>query len=365
MDVQYIIKFTRCPRCNSFSLKELSPEDDTNKSGIFSKNTLICNNCGYRYVLQGNSLKEISSQTERIEKTERKIPEAESFVPKIEQTNKNKKVTKTALILIGIIGLLMFGIFLYFHFSNSNNNPLNFSKLHEKESTSTTASTMETQIAKKEPKPEKRKNEDSQAATSETEEQVSIVNSEDSQESKEENEPIEPQNANDSSGPRPEDEAKSQGEAFHLPPTDDPHEELNPIKENSLGKQHAKAYKIFEYSSLKVRSSSPHTSDHSHRWYFNRKDITISREESQQVFIAGDPNGKRNWAVDDELQINGERIKGCSEVGNKQGNIPHSIRIKPLDITHLIPSNQETKLDIRLVDYGIFWGNTALYIVVI
>ena len=122
--------------------------------------------------------------------------------------------------------------------------------------------------------------------------------------------------------------------------------------------------KIYDLSYMKVRRSYPNSSDPSHRWFFNKRTVVIKRSSEQRVFIAGDERGRRAWAVDDEIRINGQRIKGFSEEITEIGVIPHSAKVPPHDITALVPVGGEVTLDIRLVDYGIFWGNTPIYIVV-
>jgi len=122
--------------------------------------------------------------------------------------------------------------------------------------------------------------------------------------------------------------------------------------------------KVFDLSYMKVRRTYPTSSDPSHRWFFKKQVITIKRSSEQLVFIAGDDRGRRSWTVDDEIRINGQRIKGFSEEITEIGVIPHSVKVPPHDITALVPAGVEVTLDIRLVDYGIFWGNTAIYIVV-
>jgi len=124
------------------------------------------------------------------------------------------------------------------------------------------------------------------------------------------------------------------------------------------------SYKIFDDTGIKVRSSSPDRSDRSLRWNFKRKTVTITRSKTQRVYIAGDPTGKTKWAVDDEIIVNGERIKGSSEEMTQPGYIPGSKCLPPCDITHLVSADRETVLDIKLVDYGALWGNTSLYIVI-
>jgi hypothetical protein len=140
--------------------------------------------------------------------------------------------------------------------------------------------------------------------------------------------------------------------------------QLQDEPENSSVEVKPISYKIFDVSKMKVRSRSPHRSDRSNRWNFKRKTVTIQRSKTQRVYIAGDPSGKTKWAVDDEIIVNGERIKGFSEETTRTGYIPESKCRPPCDITHLVSADRKTVLDIRLVDYGVFWGNTSLYIVI-
>lgn len=122
--------------------------------------------------------------------------------------------------------------------------------------------------------------------------------------------------------------------------------------------------RVFDLSYMKVRSSYPDSAGPTHRWFFKKLTVTVKRSSEQRVYIAGDQKGRSPWCVDDEIRINGQRIKGFSEEITEIGVIPRAAKVPPHDITALVPSGVEVSLDIRLVDYGIFWGNTAIYIVV-
>jgi len=124
------------------------------------------------------------------------------------------------------------------------------------------------------------------------------------------------------------------------------------------------AIKIFDTSYIKVRSSHRNSEDPSFRWFYNRKTITLEREPGQRVFISGGPEGTEKWAVDNEIRINDKRITGTKKSPERIGMIPENIKVEPYEITDLIPPGKEIELDIRLTDYGILWGNTAVYVVV-
>ncbi len=123
--------------------------------------------------------------------------------------------------------------------------------------------------------------------------------------------------------------------------------------------------KVFSATTIKVRSGAPNTVSPAYKWSFRKNTITIKREAHQHVYVAGDSTGTQKWAVDDQLIINGKVYEGLSASYNiKGGSLPESAKNLPLDITDLVPANQETPLRIELVDHGKFWANTEIYIVV-
>jgi hypothetical protein len=303
MEECYIIeKFTRCPGCRSFSLKGLNPDESGGIPGISSENVFVCHNCGAQFALKGNSLKEIGSLAHQ---DKQEIPKREPV--KIEST----RMSSTAIFLVIFLGLIVGGILLLMQSWNPDQG----------------------QIEALEQKVES-KQEANQKEEKKTNLEKAVIK--ETEETKEETQPIEPIKIS-----QLEDE----------PGTDS-------------GEIEPKSFKIFDDSGMKVRSSSPARSDQSLRWNFKRKTVTIKRSKTQRVYVAGGPTGKTKWAVDDEIVINGERIKGVSEEMTQSGYIPESNCLPPCDITHLVSADRETVLDIKLVDYGVFWGNTSLYIVV-
>ena len=123
--------------------------------------------------------------------------------------------------------------------------------------------------------------------------------------------------------------------------------------------------KVFDSSSIKVRASAPDKNDPSHRWCYLRNKVTVRRSPDQSVYIAGDSAGNKKWGVDDKLIINRKVFEGLSHEYKKQsGTLPDSSKWPPLDITDLIPPDREISLNIELVDYGITWSNTEIYLVV-
>jgi len=274
-----IEKFTRCPGCRSFSLKRSDPDETGKKAGLFSDTIFVCNNCGNRYALKGNTLKETAGL----------LPEREQKTKKEPRKLKSKTTRRIAVFLLLFLGLLAVVITL---------------QLQTRKQDEQQIEPAQPQVEKKEEvKKEERK------------------------------------------------EEKPEAEVPEVPTTSNSSEPT--------------AYKIFDLSWLKVRRSSPGFSKESLRWYFSRRRITVKRAKTQRVYIAGDPAGKKKWAVDDEIVIDGQRIKGFSREMTKVGYIPESSQLPPHDITHLVPANRDTVLDIKLADYGVVWGNTSLYIVIL
>lgn len=123
--------------------------------------------------------------------------------------------------------------------------------------------------------------------------------------------------------------------------------------------------KVFEGSSLKVRKSCPDMEENKNRWRFLKKTLTLKRDNNQKVFIAGDKEGQKRWGVDDHLFINGRKFVGLADsLEENKGYIPYESKLKPLDITHLIDPGKDVTLKIELVDHGIYFGNTDIYLVV-
>jgi hypothetical protein len=272
-----------------------------------------CNNCGAQFALRGNTLKEVAGLLHQ-NKKETKEETKEKEPVRIE----SRTIHRTAISLIFILCLIIGGILLLLHSGNQDQGQIE--ALQQKVNENTTSFKSKPGIKQKD---EKRTNL-VKAVIKETEE----VNKE--------TRPIEPVIVS----------------------------QLQDEPETGSGELEPISYKIFDVSRMKVRSSSPHRSAPSFRWYFKRKVVTIKRSKTQRVYIAGDPTGKTKWAVDDEIIVNGERIKGFSEEMTQIGYIPGSKCLPPCDITHMVSADKKTVLDIRLVDYGVFWGNTSLYIVI-
>jgi hypothetical protein len=308
MEERYIIeKFTRCPGCRSFSLKGLNPDESGGIPGISSENVFVCHNCGAQFALKGNSLKEIGSLAHQDKQEIPKREPAKREPVKIE----SRRMSSTAIFLVIFFGLIFGGILLLMLSWNQDQGQVEALQ---------------------------QKVESNQEVNQKEEKKTNLVKAviKEREETKEETQPLEPVKVS-----QLEDE----------PRTDS-------------GEIEPKSFKIFDDSGMKIRSSSPDRSDQSLRWNFKRKTVTIKRSKTQRVYVAGDPTGKTKWAVDDELVINGERIKGVSEEMTQIGYIPESKCRPPCDITHLVSADKKTVLDIKLVDYGVFWGNTSLYIVV-
>jgi len=317
MEERYIIeKFTRCPECRSFSLEGLNPDESGGIPGVSSGNVFVCHNCGAQFSLRGKTLKEIGSLSHQDKPETPKMEPVKKEPVKIE----SRRINSTAIFLVIFLGLIFGGVLLLMQSGNQDQGQIEVVRQKVDKEKNTTSFMPKQEINQKEEK------------------KINPVETviEKTVETKEETQPIEP-----------------------VKPA-----QLEAGAETGGGQIETTAFKIFDDSGMKVRSSSPDRSDRSLRWDFRRKTVTIKRSKSQRVYIAGDPAGKAKWAVDDEIIVNGEKIKGFSEEMTRTGYIPESKCRPPCDITHLVSANKKTVLNIKLVDYGMFWGNTSLYIVV-
>lgn len=123
--------------------------------------------------------------------------------------------------------------------------------------------------------------------------------------------------------------------------------------------------KIFPANTIKVRTSAQDVVGVEYRWCFVKKTVKVKRQSHERVYVAGDINGTKMWAVDDQLTINRETFPGLSRpFESNSGPLPGESKRPPLDITVLVPPDRETTLYIELVDHGKFWANTDIYIVV-
>ncbi len=123
--------------------------------------------------------------------------------------------------------------------------------------------------------------------------------------------------------------------------------------------------KVFSANTIKVRTSAPDVVAAEYRWGFVKKTVKVTRQSHERVYVAGDITGTEMWAVDDQLTINRETFPGLSRpFESNSGPLPEESKRPPLDITVLVPPDQETTLYVELVDHGKFWANTDIYIVV-
>ena len=140
--------------------------------------------------------------------------------------------------------------------------------------------------------------------------------------------------------------------------------DLNSNKLNNSN-QTNKSYLIKVASSLKIRMSSPDKETPEKKWNFSVKNFNIKRKNDDVVLISGDKTGNKPWNVDAELVINNKIFKGYSFTKDyAYKNIPEKFLQKPIDITNMIPPNKMVNVKVQLVDYGILWGNTDLYLVI-
>lgn len=124
--------------------------------------------------------------------------------------------------------------------------------------------------------------------------------------------------------------------------------------------------RLFSSNTIKIRKSMPDEENASKRYTFERNKVVVRRTPEQRVFIAGDTAGQKNWAVDNQIVVNRKSFSGLSmsDYPTGTGFIPDNASQPPLDITHIIPADRPVSLQVELVDFGRYFGNTEVYIVV-
>jgi len=124
--------------------------------------------------------------------------------------------------------------------------------------------------------------------------------------------------------------------------------------------------KIFDARDITPREGPKrYSASKSYRKIFNNAKHTIQRQSNQRIFIAGGSTGTENWGVDDAIEINGQSFQGITEAyTNSSGPLPSFVYQKPIEITHLIPANQNFDLFFQLADYGVTYGNSPIYIII-
>lgn len=348
-DVYLIEKFTRCPGCASFSLRGTDPEGKR----------FECANCNEEFLLKDNQLKNVNGSKkqkqqpayepepvpppEPVRRTEPpRVEEVyayehdEPFEPLPPREKSSKKFILLAIPILAAAAIVLFFIL------QGNDKPPEPTPEPVKKPVVIPVPKKETPPVTETKKEEPTKLPTKQPAT---------------------NNETPPPTGTEAPGEEKKEPAVTQPEKQpeQLPETKKEEPAPEPVTEK---KPEPWSRFIFKPTLVKVRSRFPDTSDSRNRWYFKRFKLTVKRAASQRVYIAGGPDGKKKWAVDDVIIINGKRIDGCKEKMDTTGAIPHSKRLPPLDITHMVKPDRNVQLNLKLADYGEYWGNTAIYIVI-
>lgn len=121
---------------------------------------------------------------------------------------------------------------------------------------------------------------------------------------------------------------------------------------------------LFQETQLKIRNSAPHEESSSHRWVYNSKTITISRKTGEKIFLSGHPDNPSPWAVDNIILISKSALPGLkSPVSEAMPIIPKNLYREALDITDYFPADAAVQITFSLVDLGIKWGNSNIFLV--
>ncbi len=123
---------------------------------------------------------------------------------------------------------------------------------------------------------------------------------------------------------------------------------------------------LFPKAPLRIRNSAPEEESTNHRWAYNSNSITLTRKADQKIFISGSPDELTPWAVDNILVISNNTISGL-----KNPVLPETTQLSqehyraPLEISDYFPIQKPLEITFSLVDLGIRWGNTDIYLLII
>jgi len=122
---------------------------------------------------------------------------------------------------------------------------------------------------------------------------------------------------------------------------------------------------LFPAAPLKIRASSPEAESINYRWAYNKKSITITRLENQKFYLSGDADNLSPWAADNILTISGNDISGLSAPVLPETTVISETHCRDsIEITDYFPSQKTVEVRFALVDLGIRWGNTNIYLVI-
>lgn len=122
---------------------------------------------------------------------------------------------------------------------------------------------------------------------------------------------------------------------------------------------------LFPASQLKIRSSSPDLESVNHRWVYLKKSITITRQANQRFYLSGEAAGLSPWAADNILSISNNDIPGLGVPITPETSVINREHCRdPIEITDYFPAQETVEIRFSLVDLGIKWGNTDIYLVI-
>lgn len=122
---------------------------------------------------------------------------------------------------------------------------------------------------------------------------------------------------------------------------------------------------LFPQEQLRIRNSSPTEESANRRWIYKTKTITLTRQVDQKFYVSGNPDSLQPWAVDNILLISRNAIPGLqTPILPDTPTISRNHCREPLEITAYFPAQQTMEVTFSLVDLGIKWGNTDIYLLV-
>ncbi len=120
-----------------------------------------------------------------------------------------------------------------------------------------------------------------------------------------------------------------------------------------------------QWSKLDRRRSTPSNKP----WVFYEWSMKIQLNKGERVFISSTPDGKGFIVVDDGLYVNGRKLSNLYNglYGDARENIGRSATvsykpIEPIEITKDI--RMDGLIHIQLIDWGILYASSPLYLVI-